>query len=152
MNNHIYEFDGKILLQKDEGSIGMRLTGILAEIIMINWCDKLSKKLKSVGIKNDLLPRFVDDITMLPTVIPPGFKFENDELVFREEHVYEDINVKGDKRTMDIIQIIANSIEENIQVTYDVPSNYKDGKIPILDVKAGINLQNKLNSNFTRNQ
>ena len=95
-----------------------------------------------------MLPRFVDDITMLPTVIPPGFKFENDELVFREEHVYEDINVKGDKRTMDIIQIIANSIEENIQVTYDVPSNYKDGKIPILDVKAGINLQNKIEFKF----
>ena len=62
------------------------------------------------------------------------------------------LNVKDDERTMDIIQRIANSIEENIQVTYDVPSNYKDGKITILDVKAGINLQNKLNSNFTRNQ
>ena len=40
MNNHIYVFDGKVFLQEDEGSIGMRLTGILAEIVMIFWCKK----------------------------------------------------------------------------------------------------------------
>ena len=148
MNNHIYVFDGKVLLQEDEGSIGMRLTGILAEIVMIFWCKKLAEKLENLGVKNELLPRYVDDITMLPTVIQPGMRFENDKLELNEKYVTEDEKVNDDKRTMDVIEKVANSICVNIQVTYDVPSNYDDGKIPILDVKAGLNSENKIEFQF----
>ena len=148
MNNHIYVFDGKVFLQENEGSIGIRLTGILAEIVMIFWCKKLSEKLENIGIKNDLLPRFVDDITMLPTVVPPGVRFEDEKLVLHEKYINDDEKVDEDNRTMNVIQKVANSISENIEVTYDVPSNYDDGKIPILDVKAGLNPQNKIEFQF----
>ena len=87
---------------------------------------------------------------MLPTVIPPGFRLEKDSLVFNEKHVPEDAKLKDDKRTMEIITELANNISENIEVTYDIPSNYEDGKIPILDVKAGINEENKIEFTFYR--
>ena len=58
--------------------------------------------------------------------------------------VKEDDKVEGDKRTMNIIQDIANSIHENIQVTFDVPSNYNDKSVPILDIKARIDSKNKI--------
>ena len=45
MNNHIYVFNGDVYLQTDEGSIGIRLTGLLADIIMIIWCMKFSDQL-----------------------------------------------------------------------------------------------------------
>ena len=49
---------------------------------------------------------------------------------------------------MEIIKEIANGICKNIEVTYDIPSNYDDRKIPILDLKAGINADNKVEFSF----
>ena len=34
---------------------------------------------------------------------------------------------------------VANSIDKNIRVTYDVPSLHEDGRVPILDVKVRTN-------------
>ena len=144
MNNHIFEFDGIVYLQENEGSTGVRLSGMLAEIVMIFWCQELSKRLEKAGIVNDLIPRFVDDNTPLPTVIPPGMRLVDGELRLDTNLVKEDEKVQGDERTMIIIQDIANNINENIQVTFDVPSNYSDNKVPILDVKAGIDSENKI--------
>ena len=129
----------KIYLQSDEGSTGVRLTGILAEIIMILWCDDLSRRLETAGIKNSILPRFVDDITMVPTKIPPGWKLIGEKLEYNKDNVAKDMEVNDDDRTMKIIKDIADSISDNIKVTYDIPSNHDDRKVPILDLKAGIN-------------
>ena len=41
-------------------------------------------------------------------------------------------------RTMKIIQSIANDIDPTINVTFDVPSNHDDGRVPILDVKIRV--------------
>ena len=139
INNHMFIFNDKIYLQEDEGSTGVRLTGILAEIIMILWCQELSNQLEKIGITNDLIPRYVDDITLLPTVVPPGWILASNKLEFVEHLVEEDMKVEDDLRTMTIIQQIANNISDNIQVTFDVPSNYSDGKISILDTKVGLN-------------
>ena len=51
---------------------------------------------------------------------------------------------------MKIIKQIADNISENLTVTYDVPSNYDDGKIPILDLKAGMNEKGKIEFIFYR--
>ena len=139
MNNHIFIFNNQIYLQSNEGSTGVRLTGILAEIVMILWCKELSERLETAGVKNDILPRFVDDITMVPTIIPPGWKLLGEKLEYIEKYVAEDEKVSDDERTMRIIKEIADSISENITVTYDIPSNHSDQKVPILDLKAGIN-------------
>ena len=35
--NHVYRFDGKLYRQKEGGAIGLRLTGIVARIVMDRW-------------------------------------------------------------------------------------------------------------------
>ena len=134
MESNVYMFDSQIRVQLDGGGIGVQLTGILAEIKMIKWCHKFSEKLKQLELENELLERFVDDVTICPTVIPPGWKYIDGKMTFNETQVETD----GDERTMEIVQTVANSIDELIKVTFDIPSKYKDKKIPILDVKAGI--------------
>ena len=45
---------------------------------------------------------------------------------------------------MQVIQKIANEIEEMIQMTFDVTSNYEDKKVPMLDMKTWINEEDKI--------
>ena len=87
---------------------------------------------------------FVDDMTLLPTVIPAGWKLVNGELIFDENLVEDDMKIEDDVRTMNIIKEIANDISKEIKVTYDAPSNYADKRVPILDLKAGIDANNKI--------
>ena len=66
MNNHIFMYGNEIIIQKNKGSIGVRLTGVLAELFMLIWCGELKEKLSHTGIVNRVLNRFVDDITNHP--------------------------------------------------------------------------------------
>ena len=136
MNNHIYEFGGNVHVQEGNGSIGVQFTGIAGEIYMLLWCSKLKDKLSKLNIVNKFQHRMVDDITILPNVIQPGTRFEDDKLVIKADMIYEDKLIEADIRTMNVIQKVANSIDKNIRVTYDVPSLHEDGRVPILDVKV----------------
>ena len=147
-NNHIYEFSDNVYLQEGTGSMGVEFTGIAREIYMLLWCQKFSNKLKSVNIANAMLHRMVDDITIKPSIIKPGTRYENDQLVVYDDKVHEDKLVPDDLRTMRVIQNIANTIDETINVTFDVPSNYDDGRVPILDVKVRVDENNRIEHIF----
>ena len=41
-------------------------------------------------------------------------------------------------RTAKVLQKIANNIYSEIQVTYDTPASYQDGRIPVLDLAVWI--------------
>ena len=49
-----------------------------------------------------------------------------------------------DKRTMIIVNDIANSIENMIKLTVDYPSKYEDEKVPMLDLKVWLNANNNI--------
>ena len=49
---------------------------------------------------------------------------------------------------MKIVNEIANSIEDMIQLTTDFPSKYEDGKVPMLDLKVWMNKNNNIFYNF----
>ena len=138
MKKHIYKFNGKIRKQKDGGPIGLDLTGTIAQIVMIHWDKKFRQKLENLGINIYLDERYVDDKNICVTQIEPGNKYDNGHIVYKQEEIATDINIPADKRTFEIINMIANEIDENIKFTYDVPSNYEDEKLPILDMKVWI--------------
>ena len=81
------------IVQSKGGGIGVTLTQILSEIKMIMWSRKFSTKLEKLQIVNHLLERFVDNISVLPEVIPIGCKYnkEKDELEFGENIVEENL-------------------------------------------------------------
>ena len=91
MNNHVYKFADKLRVQENEGGIGVTLTGILSELKMLLWGIKFKDKLNYLKIKNDVYDRFVDDITLLPTVLPPGTTFDGDDLNINDDKFEEDI-------------------------------------------------------------
>ena len=111
MESNVYMFDNQIRVQSDGGGIGVQLTGVLAEIKMIKWCKKFYEKLCELKLENDLLERFVDDITVCPTIIPPGWKYKEGEMMFIESEIEKDEETPEDARTMNVIQSVANKID-----------------------------------------
>ena len=64
MKNHVYTFDGEIRKQVKGGLIGLKLTGVLAQIFMIWWDGEFARRLEILGIVQRMNERYVDDINM----------------------------------------------------------------------------------------
>jgi hypothetical protein len=62
LKNHVYQFGNEIRVQKRGGPIGLKLTGEIADCIMIEWDRILMKELKKLNIEPMVYTRFKDDI------------------------------------------------------------------------------------------
>ena len=110
-DNHVYTFSGKLRLQKGYGSTGDKLTGVVAQYVMIWWERTLKIKLDEAMIRNDLLERFVDDINIICKSIEPGMEYREGKLVKNLGKAEEDITLPRDIVTMKVVRDIANSID-----------------------------------------
>ena len=134
MKNHIYEFDNKIYKQKEGGAIGVELTGTMAQIFMVWW----DRKFKEISKENAMLEilfykRYVDDINVI-VKIPEGI--ENIKTGRSKIEIERDV--------MEIVKDTGNQIHRSIEIEVDYPSNHRDRKLPILDLKVWLEeLNNK---------
>ena len=123
MSLHDYIFDGQIIRQKAGGSIGLDLTGVVADIYMDYWDSHYTNLLRERNILPKLYKRYKDDINLVLKI--PSYD-----------------NTKGrceiELNTLENIMTIANEIHPSIRVTGDIPSNYPDDRLPILDLKVWI--------------
>ena len=81
MNNHIYQFENKIRVQKQGGPIGLKLTGEIADCLMIDWDKKLLVELEKYGMVPDIYSRFKDDIQIAVESLEKGSKIVDNKLV-----------------------------------------------------------------------
>ena len=65
-------------------------------------------------------------------------RFDGEKLVRHEELVEVDKTVPEDKRTMEVLKNIANTIYDCVQFTVDCPSSNDSGKVPVLDLNVYI--------------
>jgi hypothetical protein len=122
------------------GAIGLRLTGEIARIVMMEFDSILKAKLTSLQIQDWTYGRYVDDANCVASVLPLGTRYnrETDNLEIKDDDIEVDRLIKSDKRTFTIIQDVANNIWPEIQWTMDVPSNHEDGMMPMLDTQVCI--------------
>ena len=62
----------------------------------------------------------------------------------------EDSRREGDEMTMSVFADIANSVDPNMEVEVDFPSNYETKWMPILDMKMTMDTNNKVAYMFYR--
>ena len=150
MSRHVYNFGGKTYLQKEHGCIGDEAIGLIALVVMIWWSKKFKSKLTELDIVNKLTKIYIDDVNGVFKSIKPGTEYKDGKLIFNEEKAKDDWNLPEDKVTMDIVKDIANDIDDMILMTVDIPSNYSDNKVPMLDIKVWINKddENKIYYSF----
>ena len=135
MDNHFFTVGNKFYKQKDGGAIGSDLTGEVARIVMLLWDEAFLTKLHRLGITEQLYKRYVDDIIMALNKMS-NMKYDptTDSIVPAIDSD-EDNTTESDIQTFRVIKQVADSIEECIQMEYDVPSMNTDKKLAVLDLK-----------------
>ena len=83
---------------------------------------------------------YVDDENQLWKVMEKGRRWNGLRMEWREEWLVEDMEKQeeNDTRMMREVLKLANSIEEDIQLTVEVPSEKVDKKLPVLDLKLWV--------------
>ena len=74
MKNHVCKFDGTIRKQAKGGAIGLELTGVLAQILMVWWDREFKARVEGLGIPLYMYKRYVDDINVIVGAVEPGAK------------------------------------------------------------------------------
>ena len=104
---------------------------------MLDWDDKFINKLKELGINTDIYKRYVDDIFTGLNFINKGWSFRDNRMVFSEHDKMND-DKPDEIRTAEILVNIANTIDPNIQLTWDVPSRNINNRMPVLDLELWV--------------
>ena len=124
MSLHDFHFDGQVYRQSGGGSIGLDLTGVISDIYMCVWDEKLKSLAERDGAVVMLYKRYKDDINVV--LDPSGMEIES---------VGAD---RSDRVVMERLKTLANTIDPCLKVTTDCCSNHEDRKVPILDVRVWI--------------
>ena len=157
MNNHTYRFNTVNRKQTDGGSIGNILTGELAKLIMSWWSTEFIALAKqaTTRIMEDFIIEtgiYVDDMNIVFHPLPPGTRWckEERKMIVMHDKLEEDNEVPKDKRSMNEMRKMANTICPIIQMEEDFPSRNKDQKLPILDLKVWVRDDNVIMHEFYR--
>ena len=136
MKNHIYKYHGEMRKQREGGGIGVELTGSVAKCVMVDWSQRFCLKAGRLGIEIKLFKCFVDDENIAMKSKPPGTRFENEQLIIKNEDIEVDNLIPEDQRNMELLKTVADSVEPMIQTTVDYPTNHENKKMPILDLRV----------------
>ena len=117
----------------------MKLTGEIANCIMIDWDKNLLQKLQNLVIVTQIYTRFKDDIEIVTESLERGSKIEAGKIVVDESKKLMDKDKSDSKVTMEVIQEVANSVSPMIKLTVETPCNFQNGKLPVLDIMVNIN-------------
>jgi hypothetical protein len=137
MKTHFYKFKDTIRRQYDGGSIGLRLTGEVAEMRMLDWDIKAREKIRSAGAEEAMYARYVDDVDHVYRVLADGsiYNTTTGKIEIDAGKTITDRDRDKDLITFEVIRDIINTIDPDIQMTGDVPSQNKSRRVPVLDTE-----------------
>ena len=93
------------------------------------------KQIEGYKIEVKLGKWYVDDYSAISSRIESGWRF-NKHLIrmeWTQKTWFEDQNKQPDCITASTMSNIMNSIDEDIQFTWDAPGNNENGRMPVLD-------------------
>ena len=123
MKNHVYTFNKECFKQLKGGTIGVSIAGDVANLFVVWWDRELKIRLEHEGIILKLYSRYVDDGNIV---------------IKSEPNLNEYNNKQKEKKIMEKVKDVANSIHKSISVKIDYPSNHGNQRLPILDTEMWI--------------
>ena len=135
--NHIYTYKNELFRQKRGGAIGLRLTGIVARIVMDRWSRMFLERLGQAEIDVHLLKKYVNDVNLCLAILEEGWYWERrgnqlPELVWTRERQEEDRQeaLSKEEHTLLRVQEMANMMLEGIRFTVDFQPTTRPGRFP----------------------
>ena len=101
---------------------------------MVVFDGKFLLMLKTLGLVILLYDRYVDDLTIVLPPISSGWHYCQQSKRLRHDPNHPNIGEEPDKRTFDVLRVIADTIDKNLKFTVDCPSNNSNGRLPVLDL------------------
>ena len=132
-----YKFGTTWYQQSSGGPIGMRITMVVARLVMSDWGEKYKMVLVNSGIPPDLLGGYVDDGRQESGVISIGMEYDRsvERFVYSEEARDDDLarNETNERRMARICLVAMNSLNVDRVFTVEVASDFADNRLPTLD-------------------
>ena len=105
MDNHVYQFNNEMRIQTKGGPIGLKLTGEIADCLMLDWDKKLMAELRKFEIIPELYTRFKDDISIAIETLEKGSKIVGDKIVVDDARKTLDENISDARKLLTISTI-----------------------------------------------
>ena len=138
--NHVYRFMGVIYLQLEGGPIGLRLTSIVARVVMDHWASMFLTSLQDSGIKVWAMIKYVDDVNIVLDILEAGWRWSGGCLEWRDEWLTADMESgqSQEERSMEVVRSAAEDVVGWLHFTIDLPDMHNNGKVPMLDLEVWV--------------
>ena len=151
---HFYEWEGTLYRQTSGGPIGLRASGLIGEILMDFWAEKVLEAASVCNEKHEenpvrfeplrihLLHKYVDDCFVAKQPLKLGTRWSgvDQAMVWNLETELEDRdnNVSKEANSMEQFAKMASQMLGCLNFTYDVPQNNPNNRMPVLDTEIWI--------------
>ena len=114
--NHVYQFGERRYRQVSGGPIGLRLTSLVARIVMDRWALSFLSKLDKAGVTIWAMVKYVDDISIMIAKLEQGTQWVGPRLVKVDSD--NSPMISTEQHTMDLVKECADSILQSQQVDF----------------------------------
>ena len=124
MKNHIYKFANKVYKQRAGDSIGLRATGVVAQIVVNRWKRRIMVKLAQCMVILYMISKYVDDVNLVLEKIKEGNRWNTNKkcLEWSKEKEAEDQANEGAvsdaKRTDNLMMEISNDMSGDVKLEF----------------------------------
>ena len=138
--HHQYQFTGNTYKQSGGAAIGLRLTSIVAMIVMDEWAAKFITILDKAKVQIHMIAKYVDDINLVLGMLQAGSRWTNGQVTSCEEWAEEDRQAGRSLEvvTIEVVRAAADSITSWLDFTADIPEYHTSGMAPILDLQMWV--------------
>ena len=139
-HHHMYCFDGDPRRQAHGGPIGLRLTSIVAWIVMDEWMAKFLCAITKAGLVILAAMKYVDDINLVVSMLALGTRWVGDKFIVKEHWRLEDLKTNRSQQdvTIEAIRMAADSILPDLEFTADIPERHESNTVPMLDIQVWV--------------
>jgi len=154
--NFLYTFGGESFLQGKGGPIGARITMCIARLVMQDWWEKFSVKLKSASLEELLRAIYVDDGRMIMRKLQLGMRYVDgatEVFKFDEKWLAEDTDngLSRDAVTLREVGNLMNSISADLTFTTEIETDFSKGRLPTLAFELWSEKEGLRHSYFEKN-
>ena len=138
--HHQYQFAGTTYRQSTGAPIGLRLTSIVARIIMDQWMKVFLSKVDKAGIGVHAALKYVDNVNLVLSMLPLGSRWKNDSVSWCKEWELADkvLGKSQEMSTMECVRDAADSVVPWLSFTLDLPELHVSKTVPMLDLQVWV--------------